>query len=74
MQAESDFVPWTDGGFIVWLEKREPPDETKYGPKKADLAKRITDNKRDIAFYEWLRQHQQDAGLLKHEPGKGQPG
>jgi peptidyl-prolyl cis-trans isomerase D len=70
----SELFPSEDGGIIAVLETRDPPDETKYGPKKADLAKRITDNKRDIAFYEWLRQHQQDAGLLKREAGKGQPG
>jgi len=70
----SELFPSEDGGIIVVLEKREPPDETKYGSKKAELTKRMTDNKRDIAFYEWLRQHQQEAGLLKRETAKGQPG
>ena len=70
----SELFPSEDGGIIAVLEKREPPDEAKYGPKKADLIKRITDNKRDIAFYEWLREHQQEAGLLKRQTAKGQPG
>ena len=70
----SELYPWEDGGIIAVLEKRDPPDEAKYGSKKGDLTKRITDNKRDIAFYEWLRQQQQDAGLLKPQKAKTQPG
>jgi hypothetical protein len=70
----SEMYPWEDGGVIAVLERREPPDEAKYGGKKAELTKRIVDNKREIAFYEWLRQQQQEAGLLKRETAKGQPG
>lgn len=72
----SDFFPWEDGGIIVVLEKREPPDDAKYGPKKADLSERIIKNKREIVFYEWLRDKQREAGILKENPegpGQGKP-
>jgi parvulin-like peptidyl-prolyl cis-trans isomerase-like protein/SurA-like protein len=61
----SEFFPWEDGGIIAVLEKREPPDEAKYGPKKKELGDRITTNKREIAFFEWLREKQREAGILK---------
>jgi len=69
----SEFFPWEDGGIIAVLEKREPPDEAKYGPKKKELGDRISTNKREIAFFEWLREKQREAGILKSqqtEPGK----
>ena len=64
----SEFMPWQDGGIIVVLEKRDPPDEGKYGPKKKELAERITTNKREIVFYEWLREKQREAGILRANP------
>src|SRR5262249_13202591 len=63
----SDFFPWEDGGIIVAVEKRDPPDETKYGAKRKELAERIQNNKREIVFYEWLRDKQREAGILKEE-------
>jgi hypothetical protein len=67
----SDFVPWDDGGIIAVLEKREAPDEAKYGPKKAELAKQLDDSKRKIALFEWLRQKKREAGVLKADTAKG---
>jgi hypothetical protein len=60
----SDFFPWDDGGLITVLEKRDLPDEAKYGAKKNDMGERIKNNKRDIVFYEWLRERQREAGVL----------
>jgi peptidyl-prolyl cis-trans isomerase D len=64
----SEFFPWEDGGIIAVLEKREPPDETKFGGKKAELAKDLNDSKRKIALFEWLREKQREAGILKSGP------
>jgi hypothetical protein len=64
----SDFYPLEDGGIIAVLEKREPPDEAKYGGKKKELADRINTVKRDIVFGEWLQEKQREAGILKSEP------
>ena len=36
----SDFVPWIDGGLIVLMEKREPPDPAKYQQTKATFEER----------------------------------
>jgi peptidyl-prolyl cis-trans isomerase D len=55
----SDFFPSEEGGLIAVLEKREPADPAKYPEKKATFDNRY----REIAFYEWLRDRQRDAGL-----------
>jgi parvulin-like peptidyl-prolyl isomerase len=59
----SDFIPWEEGGVIVYVEKREPPDEAKYRAEKASFDERYLRNKRQIVFEEWLRDRQLDAGL-----------
>jgi len=59
----SDFVPWTDGGLIVLLEKREPPDPEKYQQAKATFEERYLKNARDYVFIEWLRDRQRNANL-----------
>ncbi len=59
----SDFVPWIDGGVIVLLEKREPPDPAKYRETKAKFDEDTLKRNRQIVFYEWLRNRQRDAGV-----------
>lgn len=59
----SDFWPATDGGLIVVVEKREPPDEAKFRESKATFDERYLGNKRKFVFYEWLRERQREAGL-----------
>ena len=59
----SDFVPWIDGGLIVLMEKREPPDPGKYQQTKATFEERYLKNAREYVFMEWLRDRQRDAGL-----------
>ena len=58
-----DFVSWIDGGFIVLLEKREPPDPAKYQQTKAKLEENYLKNAREYVFMEWLRDRQRAAGL-----------
>ena len=60
----SEFMPWEDGGVVAILEKRELPDETKFAQKRAAFDQRILSNKREIVFYEWLRERQQEAGVI----------
>ena len=59
----SDFFPTEEGGIIVLLEKREPPDPAKYQQGKAAFDERNLRGKRRIVFYEWLRDRQQEAGV-----------
>jgi peptidyl-prolyl cis-trans isomerase D len=59
----SDFVPTEDGGVIVLLEKREPPDPAKYQQGKVAFEERYLKGKRRIVFLEWLHDRQQEAGL-----------
>ncbi len=59
----SDFIPWIDGGLIVFLEKREPADPAKYQETKAAFEQRYLDSAREYVFMEWLRDRQRDAGL-----------
>jgi hypothetical protein len=65
----SDFVPWTDGGLIVLLEKREPPDPAKYQQTKATFEERYLKTAREYVFMEWLRDRQRDAGLQSGKTG-----
>jgi hypothetical protein len=60
----SEFWPVTDGGLIVVVEKREPPDEAKFRESKASFDERFLSNKRSFVFYEWLRERQREAGIL----------
>lgn len=60
----SEFMPSEDGGLVVIVEKRELPDETKFAAKRATFEQRILSNKREIVFYEWLRDRQQEAGIV----------
>jgi peptidyl-prolyl cis-trans isomerase D len=64
----SEFFPWEDGGIIAILEKRDPPDEAKFGSKKKDLAERIERNKRETVFYEWLRERQKEGVVIAGPP------
>jgi hypothetical protein len=59
----SDFFPQQDGGVIVVLEKRDPPDPAKYQQNKAAFDELYLRNKREIVFYEWLRDRQLEAGV-----------
>ncbi len=59
----SDFTPADDGGIVAVLEKRDLPDETKFAQKRSEFDRRILANKREIVFYEWLHDRQQDAGI-----------
>jgi hypothetical protein len=64
----SDFVPWIDGGLIVLLEKRDPPDPATYQQTKAAFEERYLNNAREYVFMEWFRDRQREAGL---QSGKG---
>jgi hypothetical protein len=59
----SEFSPWSDGGIVVVMEKRDPPDQATSQKEKATFATRILDNKKEIAFMEWLQERQKAAGL-----------
>jgi len=59
----SDFFPSDDSGMIVLLEKREPPDPAKYQQGKAEFDQQYLKNKRQIVFYEWLRDRQRAADV-----------
>ena len=65
----SDFVPWIDGGFIVLVEKREPPDPAKYQETKTKLEENYLKNAREAVFAEWMRDQQREAGLERAKKG-----
>jgi len=67
----SDFVPFGDGGVLVALEKREPPDGAKYRENKEEFDERYLKGKQQVVFYEWLRDRQRDAGLEQPAPPAG---
>ena len=57
----SDFFPSEEGGLIAILEKRETPATANNTEKKAAFENRLLNNKRQIVFYEWLRDRQRAA-------------
>jgi len=59
----SDFLPSDDSGLIAILEKREPSADANDREKRAAFENRVLNNRRQIVFYEWLRDRQRDAGL-----------
>lgn len=67
----SEFIPLEDGGVLVALEKREPPEAAKYRENKAAFEERYLNGKQQIVFYEWLRDRQRDAGLGQPAPPAG---
>src|SRR4051812_765883 len=60
----TEFIPAGDGGMVAIIEKREAPDQAKFAQKRASFDQRILSNKREIVFYEWLRDRQQEAGIV----------
>ena len=58
----SDFFPSGEMGLIAILEKREPSPDSGDPAKKAAFRERLLNNRRQIVFYEWLRDRQQAAG------------
>ena len=59
----SQFIPTQNGGLVVVLEKRDPPDPANYEKTKAIFQTRSLANKREVAFYEWMRERRRDAGV-----------
>jgi hypothetical protein len=60
----TEFIPDGDGGIVAIVENREVPDPAKFAQKRASFDQRILTNKREIVFYEWLRDRQQEAGIV----------
>lgn len=71
----SEFIPTNDGGFIAIMEKREPPDEAKSRENKNAFEERYLSNKRKLVFFEWLRNRQEEAGVMtaKEPVAAGKP-
>jgi len=59
----SDFFPSGETGLIAILEKREPSPNANDPAKKAAFKERLLNNRRQVVFYEWLRDRQQAAGV-----------
>lgn len=59
----SNFLPTPMGGVVVVLEKREEPDPANYEKTRADFTTRMAGGKKEIAFYEWLRERRREAGV-----------
>ena len=59
----SDFFPSEEGGLIAILEKREASAAANNTEKKAVFENRLLNNKRQIVFYEWLRERQRAANV-----------
>ena len=59
----SNFLPTPTGGAVVVMEKREQPDPANYEKTRAEFTTRMASGKKEIAFYEWLRERRREAGV-----------
>ena len=59
----SDVIPTPSGGIVAVLEQREPPDPMAYQAGKMMFNARYLNGKREVAFYEWLRERRREAGV-----------
>jgi peptidyl-prolyl cis-trans isomerase D len=59
----SEFVPTADGGLVVAVEKREPPDAAKMREGVASMQTRYLRSEREVVFADWLRERRQAAGI-----------
>jgi parvulin-like peptidyl-prolyl isomerase len=59
----SEFIPTPTGGLVAILEKREPPDAATAEEGRKTYADRYLKTKRELAFYEWLREARRAAGV-----------
>lgn len=60
----SEFLPAEDGGIVVLVEKREPPDAKKYAEERAGFEEKFLKTKRDVVFSEWMHEQERESGLL----------
>jgi parvulin-like peptidyl-prolyl isomerase len=59
----SEFIPTQSGGAVAVVERRESPDPASYQAVKGMFSSRFLQNKREIAFYEWLHERRREAGV-----------
>jgi len=59
----SNFFPSGEIGLIAILENGQTSPDANNAAKKAAFKERILNNRRQIVFYEWLRDRQQAAGV-----------
>lgn len=59
----SEFVPTSDGGFLVCVTKRLPVEESQFASDKAKMLPRYQEARRRVAFQEWLRLRRAEARI-----------
>lgn len=59
----SEFIPTPAGGVVAVLEKRDSPDPAAAEKTRASFNTRYLESKREVAFYEWLRERRREAGV-----------
>ena len=64
----SDVIPTASGGIVAVFEQREPPDMGCSTIGKMMLNSQYLNTKREVAFYEWLRERRREAGVQSN-PG-----
>jgi hypothetical protein len=67
----SDVIHTPNGGMVAILEQREQPDAAGYEAAKAMFNARYTSSKREVAFYEWLRERRREAGVASNQSNPG---
>jgi hypothetical protein len=67
----TDFVPTESGGLVAVLEKREPIDPAAFKQTKTVFDSRYLRGKRNVAFYEWLRDRRSAAGIQAEQREQG---
>lgn len=59
----SEFVPTSEGGFLVFVAKRLPVDEAQFASDRAKMLPRYEEVRRRVVFQEWLRLRKAEARI-----------
>ncbi len=65
----SEFMQTANGGLVAILEKRQPSDPAAYAAQKSTLDKNVLEGKRELAFFDWLRERRREAGVVEAKAG-----
>ncbi len=59
----SNFIATATGGAVAVVAQRDPPDPASAEKNKTSFTERMVEGKKEMAFYEWMRERRREAGV-----------